>query len=140
MVVLMIYPGRWLFHWGEKVQELLNTTVAEVLFSLIILKTGSSRRFNVPTETSMKQGFQWGYYNIPSLTSWKLSLVALGLSDFFKRNLQSNNFSLVQFTKILLTSFLGIPILWWVIFVFLLGVLKTWGSYSYIICGYQNVP
>jgi len=57
MVVLMIYPGRWLFHWGERVQELLNTTVAEVLFSLMILKSGS-RRFNVPTETSMKQGFQ----------------------------------------------------------------------------------
>ena len=58
MVVLMIYPGRWLFHWGEKVQELLKAMVAEVLFSLIILKTGGSRRFNVPTETSMKQGFQ----------------------------------------------------------------------------------
>ena len=41
----------------ERVQELLNTTVAEVLFSLMILKTGG-RRFNVPTETSMKQGFQ----------------------------------------------------------------------------------
>lgn len=44
---------------GREGQELLNATVAEVLFSLIILETGSSREgLMYQTETSMKQGFQ----------------------------------------------------------------------------------